>query len=105
MNNDEECALKDELAIDAAPIHLDDDFYTPNLDSIPRTIEETDDVNQTQAVGKHPMQETSAKGKTVAKKVNKVSEMTVTLKEYTAMMRERFSGNRGKSSGTFEQFA
>ena len=41
----------------------------------------------------------------MAKKVNKVSEMTVTLKEYTAMMRERFSGNRGKSSGTFEQFA
>ena len=46
-----------------------------------------------------------AKGKKVVKKVNKVSEMIVTLKEYTAMTRERFSGNRGKSSGTFEQFA
>ena len=39
------------------------------------------------------------------KKVYKVSEMTVALKEYIVMTRERFSGNKGKSSGTFEQFA
>ncbi|KAF3965506.1 hypothetical protein CMV_010319 [Castanea mollissima] len=51
------------------------------------------------------MQEASAKSKKVAKKVDKISEMTVALKDYTAMMRERFSGNRVKSSGTFEQFA
>ena len=31
--------------------------------------------------------------------------MTVALKEYTVMTREKFSGKRGKSSGTFEQFA
>ena len=51
------------------------------------------------------MQEASAKGKRVAKKVDKVSKMIVALKEYTAITRERFSDNRGKSSGTFEQFA
>ena len=101
LNSNEEHALEDELATDAAPIHLDNDCYTPNLDSIPRTTKETDGVDQTQAAGKRPMQEASAKGK----KVNKVSEMTVALKEYTTMTRERFSGNRGKSSGTSEQFA
>ncbi|XP_023929687.2 uncharacterized protein LOC112040995 [Quercus suber] len=105
LNSDEERELEDELAADAAPIHLDDDCYTPNLDSIPRNTEETNDVDQTQAAGKRPVQEASAKGKKVAKKSDKVSEMTVALKDYTAMTRERFSGNRGKSSGTSEQFA
>ena len=52
--------MEDELAADAAPIHLDDDYYTSNLDSIPRTMEETDGVDQTQAAGKRPMQEASA---------------------------------------------
>ena len=105
LNSDEKHALEDELATDAAPIHLDNDCYTPNLDSIPRTTKETDGVDQTQVAGKRPMQEASAKGKKVAKKVDKVSEMTVALKEYTVMTRERFNGNRGKSSGTSEQFA
>ncbi|KAK9992502.1 hypothetical protein SO802_027487 [Lithocarpus litseifolius] len=104
LNSDEERALKEELATDAAPIHFDDDCYTPNLNSIPRTTEETNVVDQTQVAGKCPKQEASAKGKKVAK-VDKVSEMIVALKEYTAMMKERFSGNRGKSSGTSEQFA
>nr|POE64179.1 hypothetical protein CFP56_68513 [Quercus suber] len=31
--------------------------------------------------------------------------MIVALKEYTAMIRERYSGKKGKSSGTSEQFA
>ena len=70
------------------------------MDSIPRTTKETDGVDQTQVVGKRSMQEASAKGKKVAKKVDKVSEMIVALKEYTAMTRERFSDNRDKSSGT-----
>ena len=105
LNSDEKHALEDELATDAAPIHLDNDCYTPNLDSILWTTEGTDVVHQTQAAGKHSMQEASSKGKKVAKKVDKVSKMTVALKEYTAMTRERFSGNRGKSDGTLEQFA
>nr|POF15473.1 hypothetical protein CFP56_60901 [Quercus suber] len=45
LNSNEERALEDELAIDVAPIHLDNDYYTPNLDSIPRTTEETDGDN------------------------------------------------------------
>ncbi|KAK9991338.1 hypothetical protein SO802_026323 [Lithocarpus litseifolius] len=102
---DEEHALEDELAADAAPIHLNDDCYTPNLDSIPRTTEKTNGVDQTQATGKRPMQEASAKGKKVAKKVDKVIETTMALKEYTAMIGERFSSNRGKSSGTSEKFS
>ena len=104
LNIDEERALEEELAVDATPIHLDDDCYTPNLDSTPWTTKEIDVVDQTQAVGRHPMQEASAKGKKVAKKVDKVSEMTVALK-YTIMTRERSSSNMGKSSGTFEQFS
>ena len=75
------------------------------MDSIPRTTKETDGVDQTQAVGKRSMQEASAKGKKVENKVDKVSEMIVALKEYTAMTRERFSSNRDKSSGTSKQFA
>nr|POF26915.1 protein alp1-like [Quercus suber] len=91
LNSDEERALEDELVADVAPIHLDDDCYTLNLDSIPRTAEETDSVDQTQAVGKRPVQEASAKGKKMVKKSEKVSEMIVALKEYTAMTRVRFS--------------
>ena len=51
------------------------------------------------------MQDVSAKGKKVLKKANKVSEMTVALKEYTAMTREKYSGKKGKSSGTSKGFA
>ena len=48
------------------------------------------------------MQDASAEGKKVSKKVDRVSEIIVALKEYTAMTRERFCGKKGKSSGTFE---
>ena len=51
------------------------------------------------------MQDTSAKGKKVLKKANRLSEMTVALKEYTAMTRENHSDKKGKSSGTSEGFA
>nr|POF24154.1 hypothetical protein CFP56_06237 [Quercus suber] len=68
-------------------------------------LKETDGVDQTQAASKRLMQEANAKGKKVAKKSDKVSEMTVALKEYTTMTMERFSANKGKSSGTSEQFA
>ena len=65
-------------------------------------MEETEVDDQTQAAGKRPMQDASAKGKKVSKKVDRVSEIIVALKEYTAMTRERFRGKKGKSSGTFE---
>ena len=51
------------------------------------------------------MEDASAKGKKASKKADRVSEMTVALKEYTAMTRERYSGKKGKSNGTSEQFA
>ncbi|KAK9987205.1 hypothetical protein SO802_032156 [Lithocarpus litseifolius] len=71
---------------------------------IPRTTEETNVVNQTQAAGKRPLQEASAKSKKGVKKVNKVSDMTMALKEYTAMTKERFSSKKDKSTGTSKQF-
>ena len=51
------------------------------------------------------MEDASAKGKKASKKADRVSEMTVALKEYTAMTRERYSGKKGKSNGTSKQFA
>nr|POE58620.1 hypothetical protein CFP56_50209 [Quercus suber]POE58622.1 hypothetical protein CFP56_50211 [Quercus suber] len=105
LSHNEEHALEDKLAADATPIHLDDDCYTSNLDSISQTTEETDGVDQTQATSKRLVQEANAKGKKVAKKSDKVSEMTMALKEYTTMTMEKFSANKGKSSGTSEQFA
>ena len=51
------------------------------------------------------MQDASAKGKKVSEKADRVSDMTMALKEYTAMTREKFNGKRGKLSNTSEQFA
>ena len=68
-------------------------------------MEETEVLDQTQRVGKRLMQDVSAKGKKVYKKVDRVSDMIVALKEYTAMTREGFSNKRSKSSGTSEQFS
>lgn len=51
------------------------------------------------------MQDANGKGKKVSNKADRISDMTVALKEYTAITRERFSGKRGKSSGTSKQFA
>ena len=54
-------------------------------------MEETEVPNQTQIAGKRLIQDVSAKGRKVSKKVDRVSDMTVTLKEYTTMTREEFS--------------
>ena len=102
MTSNEERALEEELANDGAATHVDDDCYTPNLESIPQSAEETGVDDQTQAVGKRPMQDASAKGKKVLRKANRVSEMTVILKEYTTMTMEKYSGKKGKSNGTSE---
>ena len=77
-------------------------IVTCSTQSIPQTTEEIEVDDQTQVAGKPPMQDASAEGKKVSKKVDRVSEIIVALKEYTAMTRERFSGKKGKSSGTFE---
>lgn len=105
LNSDEERALEKELANESVHTHLDDDYYTPNLESVPQTVKDTEVEDQTQRAGRHSMQDASAKGKKVSKKADRVSDMTVALKEYIAMTREKFSGKRGKLSDTSEQFA
>jgi len=97
--------LWEEIANESVPTHLDDDCYTPNLESVPQTVEDTEVEDQTQRARKRLVQDATGKGKKVSKKTDKVSDMTVALKEYTATTRERFSGKRGKSSGTSNQFA
>ena len=96
LNSDEERALEEELAnadVNAsAPTHLDDDCYTPNFDSFPQTVEDAEVDEVTRRVEKRPVQDASAKGKKVSKKLDRVSEMTVALKEYTTMSECRYSG-------------
>ena len=109
MNNDEEHALEEELAnaniTDAsAPTHLDNDYYTPNFESFPQTGEDDEVEEVTQRVGKRLVQCPSGKGKKVLKKGDRVSEITVALKEYTAMTKDRFTGKLGKSCGSSDQF-
>ena len=109
LNSDEERALEEELAnADAnasAPTHLDNDCYTLNFDSFPQTVEDTEVEEVTQQAGKRPVQDASGKGKKVSKRSDRVSEMTVALKEYTAMSERRYSGKLGRSSGSSDQFA
>ena len=110
LNSDEKRALEEEIVnaniIDAsAPTHLDNDCYTPNFESFPQTVEDDEVEEVTQRVGKRPVQCPSGKGKKVLKKGDRVSEMTVALKEYTAMTKDRFSGKLSKSYGSSDQFA
>ncbi|KAK9997802.1 hypothetical protein SO802_017405 [Lithocarpus litseifolius] len=52
------------------------------------------------------MEDPTTKGKKGAKKVDRASQMTMALQEYTALARERFSNNKkGKSSGCSEHVA
>ncbi|KAL0016518.1 hypothetical protein SO802_003587 [Lithocarpus litseifolius] len=107
LNSDEERALEEELANAnaSAPTHLVDDCYTPNFKSFPQGVEDAKVKEETQRAGKSPVQDASGKGKKVSKKLDRVSEMTVTLKEYTAMTKDRFSGKLGWCSGLTDQFA
>nr|POE70717.1 hypothetical protein CFP56_44978 [Quercus suber] len=106
---DEERALEEELANAndnaSAPTHLDDDCYTPNFDTFPHTVEDAEVEEVTQRAEKRPVPDASGKGKKVSKKSDRVSEMTVALREYTAMSRDKFSGKLGKGCGSSEQFA
>ena len=114
LNSDEERALEEELAnanananADAnasAPTHLDDDCYTPNFDTFPQTVDDAEVEEVTWREEKRHVQDASGKGKKASKKSDRVSEMTVALKEYTAMMKDRFSGKLGKSNSSSDQF-
>ena len=100
LNSDEERALEEELAnananadVNAsAPTHLDDNCYTPNFDSFPQIAKDAKVEEVTRRAEKHLVQDASAKGKKVSKKLDRVSEMTVALKEYTTMSECRYSG-------------
>ncbi|XP_075636969.1 uncharacterized protein LOC142609274 [Castanea sativa] len=109
LNSDEKRALKEELANAnanaSAPTHLDDDCYTPTFESVPQIVKDVEVEEVTQRMGKHPVQDASGKGKKVSKKSDRVSEMTVALKEYTAMTKDRYSGKLGRSSGSSDQLA
>nr|POE78206.1 hypothetical protein CFP56_62005 [Quercus suber] len=109
LNSDEEHALEEEFANandnTSAPTYLDDDCYTPNFDTFPHTVEDAEVEEVTQRAEKRPVQDASGKGKKVSRKSDRVSEMTVALKEYTAMSRDKFSGKLGKGSNSSEQFA
>ena len=77
LNSDKERALKEELANEGVPTHLDNDYYNPNLDSIHQTVEDLDSEHQTQRTKKRSMQDASAKGKKVSKKADRVNDMTM----------------------------
>ncbi|XP_023923844.1 uncharacterized protein LOC112035250 [Quercus suber] len=98
-DSNEERALKEALANDDHCTQVGhDDYYSPNLDEIPR--DESPFNDQTQHPDKRPIQDSSGKGKKPAKKVDRVSEMTTALQEYTAMTRERYSQRKGKAAGS-----
>ena len=111
MNSDEECALKEELANAnananaSAPTHLDDDCHTPNFDSFPQIVKDAEVKEVTRRAEKRLVQDASGKGKKTSKKSDRVSEMTMALKEYTTMSKHRYSGKLGRSSGSSDQFA
>ena len=89
-DSDEEHAPEEALANDehcTQVVH--DDCYNPNLDEIPS--DESPFNDQTQRPDKHPVQDSNAKGKKVAKKADRVSKMTTALQKYNALTRERYS--------------
>ena len=98
-DSDEECALEEALANNGHCTQVvHDDCYSPNLDGIPR--DESPFNDQTQRPDKRLVQNSSAKGKKVAKKADRVSEMTTALQEYNALTRKRYSQRRGRAVGS-----
>ena len=100
-NSDEEHAPEEELANEARHTKLgNDDCYNPNMEGISQ--DDPPVSKQTQRVDKSPTEEPTTKGKKVAKKVDRASEMTMALQEHTAVAREKFSNKKGKSSDSSE---
>ena len=103
-DSDEERVLEEELASEAHCTQLDDDdCYIPNMEGITQDDPTIDE--QTQRADKRPMEEPTTKGKKVAKKNDRASEITMSLQEYTALARERFSKKKGKSYGSSDHVA
>nr|POE50476.1 hypothetical protein CFP56_58454 [Quercus suber] len=62
-------------------------------------------TEQTQRAEKHPIEEPAGKGMKVAKKIDRASDMTIALQEYTALAREQFKKKKGKSMGSSDHVA
>ena len=107
LDSDEERVLEEELANEAREARCtqldDDDCYNHNMEGITQDDPIVDE--QTQCVDKRPMEEPTTKGKKVAKKNDRASEMTMALQEYIALARERFSNKKGNSSGSSDHVA
>ena len=80
-----------------------DDCYNPDMEGI--TQDDPLDTEQTQHADKRPIEEPTGKGKKVAKKADKASEMTIAFQEYIALARERFNKKIGKSIGSSNHVA
>ena len=103
-DGDEECALGEEVANEARRIQLGiDDYYNPDMESI--TQDDPLATGQTQRVDKRPIEEPTGKGKKVAKKADRASDMTIVLQEYIALAMERFNQKMGKSMGSSDHVA
>ena len=75
-----------------------DDCYNLDMEGI--TQDNPLATEQTQRADKCPIEEPTSKGKKVAKKADKASEMTIALQEYTTLERGRFNKKMGKSMGS-----
>ena len=103
-DSDEERALEEEIINEARRTQLGtDDCYNPDMEGI--TQDDPLDTEQTQRADKCPIEEPTSKGKKVAKKADKASEMTIALQEYTALAREWFNKKMGKPMGSSDHVA
>ena len=80
-----------------------DDEYNPDMEGI--TQDDPLAMEQTQCADKRPIEEPTGKGKKVAKKMDKASEMTIALQEYTVLAREWFNKKKGKSISSSDHVA
>uniref|UniRef100_A0A7N2KQ02 DUF8040 domain-containing protein n=1 Tax=Quercus lobata TaxID=97700 RepID=A0A7N2KQ02_QUELO len=103
-DSDEKRALEEEIANEARRTQLGtDDCYNPDMEGI--TQDDPLATEQTQHADKHPIEKPTGKGKKVAKKADKASDMTIALQEYTTLARERFNKKMGRSMGISDHVA
>ena len=68
-------------------------------------MEDAEVEEVTRRAEKHPMRDASGKDKKVSKKSDRVSEMTMALKEYTTMSEHRYNGKLSRTIDSSDQFA
>ena len=103
-DSDEERALEEEIANERSHTQLGaDDCYNLDMEGI--TQDDPLPTEQTQRANKRPIEEPTGKGKKVAKKMDRASDMTIALQEYTALARERVNKKKGKFMGSSDHVA